>query len=119
MEITKNQYEYALRRIEELLPMVDDSMPATDDRVVELTMVSDVVETYEKAHYPIGKPSVGEIIRLAAEEKGISQRRLAAEIGVSPSRINDFICGRAEPSLRVAALLCTALSIPPAVMMGL
>lgn len=119
MEFTRNQYEYALRRIEELLPVVDDSMPSTDDRVVELTMVSDIVEAYEKEHYPIGKPSVGEIIRLAVEDKGISQRQLATEIGVSPSRINDFINGRAEPSLRVAAILCTTLSIPPAVMMGL
>ncbi len=119
MEISRQQYEFALNRIEELLPLVNDSLPATDDRVVELTMVSDIVETYEKKHYPIGKPSVGDIIRLAAEEKGISQRQLASQIGVSPSRINDFINGRAEPSLRTAAMLCTVLSIPPAVMMGL
>ncbi len=119
MEISRQQYEFALHRIEELLPVVNDSLPTTDNYVVELTMVSDIVEAYEKEHYPIGKPSVGEIIRLAAEDKGISQRQLALQIGVSPSRINDFINGRAEPSLRVAALLCSTLSIPPAVMMGL
>lgn len=119
MEITKRQYEYALRRIEELLPIVTDDMPMTDDRVIELTMVSDIVEAYEKKHYPIGKPSVGDIIRIAADEKGITQRELARQIGVSPSRINDFMSGRAEPSLHIASLLCVALSIPPAVMMGL
>ncbi len=119
MEISRQQYEYALRRIEDLLPLVNDNLPTTDDRVVELTMVSDIVEAYEKKHYPIGKPSVGEIIRLAAKDKGLSQRQLALQIGVSPSRINDFISGRAEPSLKVAATLCTILGIPPAVMMGL
>ena len=119
MEITKQQYEYALQRIEELLPEVNDSLPANDKRVIELTMVSDIVEAYEKKHFPIGKPNVGDIIRIAAEEKGISQRQLAENIGVSPSRINDYIKGRAEPSLRIAARLCTILSIPPAVMLGL
>ena len=30
MEITKQQYEYALNRIEELLPLVTDETPASD-----------------------------------------------------------------------------------------
>lgn len=53
MEISKQQYEYALSRIEELLPMVTDETPANDKNAVELTIVSDVVEAYEKDHYPI------------------------------------------------------------------
>ncbi len=56
MEITKEQYEYALNRIEELLPLVTDETPADDKNAVELTLVSDVVEAYEKKHFPIGKP---------------------------------------------------------------
>ena len=48
MEITKQQYEYALNRIEELLPLVTDETPASDKNAVELTIVSDVVEAYEK-----------------------------------------------------------------------
>ena len=42
-KITKEQYEFALARIEELLPMVDDNTPANDRNAVELTMMSDVV----------------------------------------------------------------------------
>lgn len=56
--ITKAQYELALSRIEELLPLVDDNTPANDKHVVELTMMSDIVIEYEKEHYPIGKPTV-------------------------------------------------------------
>ena len=56
MEITKQQYEYALNRIEELLPLVTDETPASDKNAVELTIVSDVVEAYEKIHYPIANP---------------------------------------------------------------
>ena len=44
MEISKEQYEYSLRRIEKLLPLVTDETPLNDKNAVELTIVSDVVE---------------------------------------------------------------------------
>ena len=58
MEISKKQYEYSLQRIEELLPLVTDETPLNDKNAVELTIVSDVVEAYEKIHYPIEKPTI-------------------------------------------------------------
>ena len=119
MEISKNQYEYALNRIEELLPLVTDEMPATDKTAIELAIVSDIVETYETIHYPIEKPSIGELICLALEENGMTQKDLAGKIGVSPSRVSNYINGRAEPTLRVARALCTILGIAPAAILGL
>ncbi len=48
-KITKEQYEFALARIEELLPMVDDNTPANDRNAVKLTMMSDVqMEMHKK-----------------------------------------------------------------------
>ena len=41
------------------------------------------------------------------------------QIGVSPSRINDFITGRAEPSLKIAKRLCLCLGITASAMLGL
>lgn len=82
-------------------------------------IVSDVVENYEKTHYPIAKPTVGELIRLSIEEKGITQKELARELGVSPSRVSDYINGRAEPSLRIARALCLILDIAPAAILGI
>ena len=117
--ITKAQYEFARQRVEELLPLVDDNTPANDRNAVELTLVSETVIAYEKEHCPIGKPSVSELIELSLEEKGITQKQLAEEIGVSASRINDYVSGRSEPTLRIARLLCQALNIPPALMLGL
>ena len=109
-KITKEQYEFALARIEELLPMVNDNTPANDRNAVELTMMSDVVIDYEKEHYPIGKPTVAQLIQLSLDEKNMSQKQLATEIGVSPSRISDYISGRAEPTLKIARLLCVPCS---------
>ena len=48
----------------------------------------------------------------------MTQKQLAVLIGVSPSRINDYVSGRAEPTLRIARLLCRALDITPAAMLG-
>ena len=117
-KITREQYEFALARVEELLPLVDDNTPANDKNAVELTMMSDVVISYEKEHFPINKPTVAELIESSLEEKGMTQKQLAGEIGVSPSRVNDYIAGRSEPTLKIARLLCQVLNIPPAAKLG-
>lgn len=119
MDMSKQQYEYALNRIEELLPLVTDETPASDRNAIELAIVSDVVETYEKLHYPIAKPTIGELISLSIEEKGMTQKQLAKELGVSPSRVSDYITGRAEPTLRIARALCVILGIAPSAMLGM
>ena len=92
-KITKEQYEFALARIEELLPVVDDNTPANDRNAVELTMMSDVVIDYEKEHYPIGKPTVAQLIQLSLDEKNMSQKQLATYIPLIRihSRRN-FVC---------------------------
>lgn len=119
MDMSRQQYEYALNRIEELLPLVTDETPASDKNAIELAIVSDVVETYEKLHYPIAKPTIGELISLSIEEKGMTQKQLAQELGVSPSRVSDYITGRAEPTLRIARALCVILGIAPSAMLGM
>lgn len=115
--ITKEQYEFALNKIEELLPLVTDETPANAPEAIELALMSDIVESYEKKHYPIGKPTVSELIESSLEEKNMSQKQLAIEIGVSPSRINDYVAGRSEPTLKIARLLCRVLNITPAAML--
>lgn len=53
MKITGKEYEAALKRIDELLPLVTDDTPADDCNLIELLKVSDLVEEYEREHYPI------------------------------------------------------------------
>ena len=117
-KVTKQQYEYALNRVEELLPQVDDSLPANDRKAAELSVMSDIVISYEKEHFPIEKPTVSELIELSLQEMGMSQKQLAIEIGISPSRVSDYLSGRSEPTLRIARRLCRVLNIPPALMLG-
>ena len=119
MNITKSQYEFALAKIEELLPMVSEDTPTDDKDAVELSILSDVVIEYEKEHFPVEKPTVAELVALSLEEKNMTQKQLAEEIGVSPSRISDYVNGRAEPTLKIASSLCKVLDIQPSEMLGL
>jgi HTH-type transcriptional regulator/antitoxin HigA len=57
----KNQYEFALQRIEELLPLVNDNTPSNDNKALELSVMSDIVIAYEKVYFPIEKPTVSEL----------------------------------------------------------
>ena len=52
-KVSKEQYEFALIRIEELLPLVNDNTPTNDKNAVELSVISNIVIAYEKEHYPI------------------------------------------------------------------
>lgn len=117
--ITKEQYELALERIETLLPQVDDSTSTTDKRAVELALMSDIVIEYEKEHFPIAKPSIADIIDLSLNDKGMSKKDFAKEIGVSASRVSDYLTGRSEPTLKIARMICKVLNISPAVMLGI
>ena len=117
-KITKEQYEYAQSRIEELLPVVDGNNQK-DRNAIELSMLSDVVIEYEKEYFPIEKPTVQELIANALTEKAMTQKELSQQIGISQSRISDYISGRAVPSLKIAGQLCLVLGIQPAAMLGL
>ena len=48
----------------EPLSQVNDNTPVNDPMSVELAMMSDIVEEYEKIHYPIGKPTPAEPIKV-------------------------------------------------------
>jgi len=116
--ITEEQYKLALDRVETLLPLVNDNMPITDKNAVELTLMSDIIIEYEKEHFPITKPSIGELLELTLAERGMSKKDFAAEIGVSPSRVSDYLADRSEPTLKIARMICKVLNIPPAVLLG-
>lgn len=54
---TIEQYEWAVRRVEELLPMVKDDTPADDPHSIELELLSNMVANYSDEHLAIGSPT--------------------------------------------------------------
>lgn len=115
---TEIQYEKAVERIEELLPKVDNKTPEYDKDFVELDLLSDLVAEYEEEYYPIEKPTLPEVIRLRMAELGITQKKLAEMLNVSPSRISEFLSGKSEPTLKIARQLRNELGIDADIILG-
>ena len=114
----ERQYEVLIERIEELLPLVSNETPASDRNLVELDIISDLAEEYEEKYYPVEMPTLAEIIKDEMAERGITQKELAELIGVSPSRIREYMTGKAETTLRVARLLNQKLDIDADFILG-
>ena len=53
----REQYEWAVARVEQLLPLVDDNTPRTDPNSIELELLSNSEE-----NFAIGMPSLGDVI---------------------------------------------------------
>ena len=114
---TEGQYRYALARVEALLPrMEDETMSAPEEQ--ELAIMSDVVASYEEEHYPLESLTLGKLISYALKEQGKSQAELARELGISPSRVSDFVNDKSEPSLSLAGRICQALGLSAELVLG-
>lgn len=114
----KVAYDAAMARIEELLPMVNDETPKTDRNLVELDLLAELVSEYEDEHYPIKMPTLVDTLKLRMYEMGINQAKLSKILGVSPSRISDYLSGRCEPTLNVARKMSRELGIDANIILG-
>lgn len=110
---TEHQYKMLLKKIEALMDIVDDDTPQTDSNYIELDLLTDLVEEYEIEHYPIGTPSLVEVLKLRMYEMNLTQAKLAEILGVSASRISEYLSGKSEPTLQVAKNIHQKLNISP------
>ena len=51
---TNEQYEWAVKRVEELLPLVNDNTPVNSPESIELELLSGLVVDYSEEHFNIG-----------------------------------------------------------------
>jgi HTH-type transcriptional regulator/antitoxin HigA len=59
-----------------------------------LDALSDLVASYEDAHYPIEPASDAEMLRHLMEAKGVTQIDLHRETGIAKSSISEVLAGR-------------------------
>ena len=111
-------YRAALKRIEALEELVEDNNPIMDENALEMDMLIDLIEEYEDIHYPIGKPSLVDTIKLRLYEMGITQAKLAEMLGVSSARISEIMTGKAEPTLKLGREISRKLNITPSIVLG-
>ena len=113
------QYEWVVKRVEELLPFVKDDTPLNDPNSIELELLSNLVADYSEEHFAIGEPSLVDVLKLRMFEMDLNQKSLSKLIGVSPSRLSDYIAGKCEPTLKVAREISRKLNIDANIVLGI
>lgn len=109
--ITYEEYINANLVIENLINEVDDSTPKDSELMKKFLAASDIVETYEEIHSPVGLPSLTDVIRLRMLEMKLKNRDLALLLGTTPSRISEYLNGKRDITLNVAKTIHKKLNI--------
>ena len=92
----KAQYDWAVNRVEELLPLVDDNTPKDDKNLIELELLSSLVADYSEEHFAVGTASLADVMKLRMYEMHLTQRSLAAMLGI------DFVIAIGSKAARIA-----------------
>ncbi|HRO46570.1 transcriptional regulator [Agriterribacter sp.] len=105
---TNKEYEAALQRIYELM---QKELKAGSKRSDDLEVLSILVESYEKKHYPIPPPHPIEAIKFRLEQMGTDEKELTSILG-GRSRKSEILSGRRKLSLNMIRELHDKLDIP-------
>ena len=85
---------------------------------IELELLSNLVADYSEEHFALGEPTLVDVLKLRMYEMGLNQKSLAKLVGVSPSRLSDYISGKCEPTLKVAREISRKLNIDANIVLG-
>lgn len=118
MITTEKEYNALIARVEELLQNPDNIENREAKDYVELTILSDLVADYEEYYYPVEKPSLIDVIKLRMTEMKLNQKRLSELLGVSSSRVSEYLNGKSEPPLQVAREISRKLNIEASIVLG-
>ena len=114
----EQQYNAMMARIDELFFSTDENTPADDPRLLELDLLSALVEEYEKEHFPIETPTLSETLLSRLVDMNISQKELAGILGMTAPRLSSIINGKANPTFEQARLISSRLNISPAIVLS-
>ena len=113
MRVIENelQYQEALEKIDALMAKIGDDHSFDNPEFVMMDRLSELVADYEDRHYAIEIPSLIDVIKLRMYEMGLKQDDLAKLLGVSKSRISEYLRGKRDITLDVAKKLHNQLQI--------
>jgi HTH-type transcriptional regulator/antitoxin HigA len=109
---TEADRQAALARIDALMDV--DDRPVADSE--ELAVLAELVEAYERKHFPIDLPTPVEAIRFRMEQLGLEARDLAPHIG-SRGKVSEVLSGKRPLSLAMIRALHKNLGIPADVLL--
>ena len=114
----EKQYKAMMARIDELFFDTDENTLQDDPRLLELDVLSALVEEYEQEHYPIEVPSLSDTMNARLDENHWTQKEMAALLGMTAARLNAILSGRANPTFEQARVISARLNIDPAIVLA-
>lgn len=64
--------------------------------IIKLDLLSGLVADYSDEHYSIGEPTLIDMLKLRMYEMGLNQLALSKLLGITPSRICEYLNGKKE-----------------------
>ena len=104
---TENDYDAALKRVDELMEFAPDLETPESD---ELEVLVVLIETYESTHWKIEEPDPIEAIKVRMLQKHLDRKDLEAYIG-SKGKVSDVLNGNIGLSLSMIAKLSIGLDL--------
>ena len=108
---TEKEYAAIMARIDQLFFETDENTPIDDPRLIELDMLSALVEEYEKEVCPIKAPTLAEMIVLKMHEMNLTQKELSKALDMTAPRLSEILNGKKDPTYRQAQKIATTLKI--------
>lgn len=115
----EKQYKAMMARIDEIFFSTDENTPADDPRLLELDLLSSLVEEYEQEHFPIETPSLSATMNARLAENNWSQKEMATILGITAPRLSAILSGKANPTYEQARVIATRLDISPAIVLAI
>ena len=93
-------YEWAMKRFGVLFDKSIDDGPLADEEKEEFDRLTDLIEAYEDEHYPIGKPSLEDILEFWEDQRPdktkilqeyVDCAKMLVEEGMTEGDVNDWL----------------------------
>ena len=115
---TEKEYAAIMARIDQLFFETNEDTPSDDPRLIELDMLSALVEEYEKEVCPIQTPTLAEMIVFRMHEMNLSQKELSKILDMTAPRLSEIINGRKDPTYKQAQKIATTLKIDASIVLA-
>ena len=108
---TEKEYAAIMSRIDQLFFETNEDTSVDDPRLIELDMLSSLVEEYEKEVCPIQPPTLAEMIVYRMHEMNLTQKELSKALDMTAPRLSEILNGRKDPTYKQAQKIATTLKI--------
>ena len=115
---TEKEYAAIMARIDQLFFETNEDTPSDDPCLIELDMLSALVEEYEKEVCPIQPPTLAEMIVFRMHEMNLSQKELSKILDMTAPRLSEIINGRKDPTYKQAQKIATTLKIDASIVLA-